>query len=53
MPVAIDELVSEVPDAPAASPAAAPPRTSPPVDMDRLDYETARRRHRVLRLWAD
>lgn len=55
MSVIIDEVVSEAGEPPAAGPvAAAPPAAAaPPVDLDRLAYEMARRRHRAQRLWAD
>lgn len=54
MSVVIDEVIAETSEAPApaaAAPAAA--AATPPMDLDRLDYQLARRRHRLERLWAD
>jgi hypothetical protein len=55
MSVMIDEVVSEVAEPPAAGTvaAASPGTAAPPLDLDRLAYEMARRRHRAQRLWAD
>jgi hypothetical protein len=54
MSVVIDEVVSEVAEPPVAGTvAAALPGAAPPLDLDRLAYEMARRRHRAQRLWAD
>ena len=55
MSVVIDEVISETGEAPAAGPVAAATVSSrpAPIDMDRLDYEARRRRHRAERLWAD
>ncbi len=55
MSVVIDEVVSEVAEPPVAGAAAAAPSgaAAPPLDLERLAFEMARRRHRAQRLWAD
>jgi hypothetical protein len=55
MSVVIDEVITESGAAPAPAAAAVPAASADvePDDLDRLDYELARRRHRAERLWAD
>lgn len=56
MAVVIEEMVTETAEeatraAPAAPSAAGSGSDEP--DIDKLDYQMARRRHRAARLWAD
>lgn len=57
MTVRIDEVVTEVGEEPAASRgtggAEGGGASTAALDLDRLDYELGRRRHRRARLWAD
>ncbi len=57
MAVRIDEIVTETAEEPAADRGAAGAEaggaSSPLEDLDRLEYELERRRHRLARLWAD
>lgn len=57
MTVRIDEIVTEMAEAPPANRGTggseAGGAASPVEDLDRLEYELERRRHRVARLWAD
>ncbi|HEX8238981.1 MAG TPA: hypothetical protein VF574_04490 [Allosphingosinicella sp.] len=55
MAVMIQEMVTETAEAPPAAPAvpsAAPAGCDEP-DIDKLEYQMARRRTRSARLWAD
>ncbi|MGA9582595.1 MAG: hypothetical protein WBR13_11580 [Allosphingosinicella sp.] len=52
----IDEIVTDMADEPAADRGAggsASCAASPVEDLDRLEHELERRRHRLARLWAD
>lgn len=56
MSVAIDELIVEPAPGggqPAKQSQAKGARASQPLDIDKLDYERQRSRHRSERLWAD
>lgn len=55
MSVVIDEIISEPAAAPPAAAAAAetPATAAQLPDLERLDHELRRRRHRAERLWAD
>jgi hypothetical protein len=56
MEVVIEEMVTETAEeATRAAPAAPSPAGggSDEPDIDKLDYQMARRRHRAVRLWAD
>ena len=57
MTVRIDEVVTDVAEAPSAQRGTGGGEgggsASPVEDLDRLEYELERRRHRVARLWAD
>jgi len=56
MTVRIDELVTEVAEAPPAQRGTGGESVgaaSPIEDLDRLEFELERRRHRLARLWAD
>lgn len=57
MTVRIDEVVAEVGEEPPASRGTGTGgeggTAGGSLDLDRLDYELGRRRHRLARLWAD
>ena len=57
MTVRIDEIVTDVAEAPTAQRGiggdSGGGSASPAEDLDRLEYELERRRHRLARLWAD
>lgn len=57
MTVRIDEVVTDVAEEPSAARGTGGAEgggpASPVEDLDRLEYELERRRHRLARLWAD
>lgn len=57
MTVRIDEIVTDMAEEPSADRAAGGSEpvcaASPAEDLDRLERELERRRHRLARLWAD
>jgi ribosomal protein L12E/L44/L45/RPP1/RPP2 len=55
MSVSIEEVMAESGEEAAPAPPAPAPKTAgrQEPDLDRLEYQMARRHHRLARLWAD